>query len=29
MAQRKLRRWSPAAPEGGDVTVEGDEVYTR
>jgi len=22
-------QWSPAAPKGGDVTVEGDEVYTR
>jgi hypothetical protein len=22
-------QWSVAAPEGGDVTVEGDEVYTR
>ncbi len=22
-------QWSLAAPEGGDVTVEGDEVYTR
>ena len=21
--------WSPPAPSGGDVTVEGDEVYTR
>ena len=21
--------WSPAAPEGSDVTVEGDELYTR
>ncbi len=21
--------WSPPAPEGADVTVEGDEVYTR
>ena len=21
--------WSPPAPEGSDVTVEGDEVYTR
>ena len=23
------RRGSPAAPEGTDVTLEGDEVYTR
>lgn len=22
-------QWSPAAPEGADVTLEGDEVYTR
>ena len=21
--------WSPSAPAGGDVTIEGDEVYTR
>ena len=21
--------WSPPAPEGSDVTLEGDEVYTR
>jgi transposase-like protein len=26
---RQLSEWSPPAPEGGDVTVEGDEVYTR
>ena len=25
----KLEEWSPPAPEGSDVTVEGDEVYTR
>lgn len=25
----QLEHWSPPAPEGGDVTVEGDEVYTR
>ncbi len=25
----KLADWSPPAPAGGDVTVEGDEVYTR
>ena len=24
----KLEEWSPPAPEGSDVTVEGDEVYT-
>ncbi|MDJ0678648.1 MAG: hypothetical protein QNJ18_02145 [Xenococcaceae cyanobacterium MO_167.B52] len=22
-------KWSPPAPEGGDVTLEGDELYTR
>lgn len=26
---RRLKDWSPNAPDGGDVTVEGDEVYTR
>jgi transposase-like protein len=25
----QLSNWSPEAPEGGEVTVEGDEVYTR
>lgn len=25
----KERDWSCAAPVGGDVTVEGDEIYTR
>lgn len=25
----QLSNWSPNAPEGGDVTLEGDEVYTR
>jgi hypothetical protein len=25
----QLLNWSPNAPEGGEVTVEGDEVYTR
>ena len=25
----KLREWSPPAPNGGDITMEGDEVYTR
>jgi transposase-like protein len=24
-----LPSWSPTAPEGGDVTIEGDELYTR
>ena len=24
-----LNKWSPKAPTGGEVTVEGDEVYTR
>lgn len=24
-----LNKWSPKAPMGGEVTVEGDEVYTR
>jgi transposase-like protein len=24
-----LPAWSPKAPEGGDVTIEGDELYTR
>jgi len=23
------QHWSPPAPEGGDITLEGDEVYTR
>ena len=23
------KHWSPPAPEGGSMTVEGDEVYTR
>lgn len=22
-------KWSPTAPEGGDITLEGDELYTR
>ena len=22
-------KWTPSAPEGGDVTLEGDELYTR
>jgi transposase-like protein len=25
----QLSNWSPNAPEGGEVTLEGDEVYTR
>lgn len=25
----KTSQWSPPAPEGSDVTLEGDEVYTR
>jgi transposase-like protein len=25
----QLFHWSPSAPEGGEVTLEGDEVYTR
>ena len=24
-----LENWSPSAPVGGSVTIEGDEVYTR
>jgi transposase-like protein len=24
-----LPAWSPPAPEGGEVTIEGDELYTR
>jgi hypothetical protein len=24
-----LAAWSPPAPEGGEVTIEGDELYTR
>lgn len=26
---KHLKNWSPNAPTGGEVTVEGDEVYTR
>lgn len=26
---RQTTQWSPAAPEGADITLEGDEVYTR
>jgi hypothetical protein len=25
----KVSSWSPPAPDGSEVTVEGDEVYTR
>jgi transposase-like protein len=25
----KAEKWSPEAPEGAEVTIEGDEVYTR
>jgi len=25
----QLSNWSPNAPEGGEITLEGDEVYTR
>jgi hypothetical protein len=25
----QLSNWSPNAPEAGEVTLEGDEVYTR
>lgn len=25
----KESNWSPPAPEGGEVTIEGDEIYTR
>lgn len=25
----QVEQWSPPAPDGADVTVEGDEVYTR
>jgi transposase-like protein len=26
---RQESKWSPAAPEGGDITLEHDELYTR
>lgn len=26
---KQLAEWSPKAPEGGEVTIEGDELYTR
>ncbi len=26
---KHLEQWSPPAPQGGSVTIEGDEVYTR
>ena len=25
----QAEQWSPEAPVGGDVTIEGDEIYTR
>lgn len=25
----QVRQWSPPAPDGADVTLQGDEVYTR
>jgi transposase-like protein len=25
----KVEKWSPAAPSGAEITIEGDEVYTR
>lgn len=25
----QVRQWSPPAPDGTDITLEGDEVYTR
>jgi transposase-like protein len=25
----QTQQWSPCAPAGGDITIEGDEVYTR
>ena len=28
LAQQNIQ-WSPSAPDGADVTLEGDEVYTR
>ena len=26
---KQLGKWSPTAPVGAEVTIEGDEVYTR
>jgi transposase len=26
---KQVSQWSPPAPAGSDVTVEGDEIYTR
>ena len=26
---KQVNQWSPPAPDGADVTLEGDEVYTR
>ena len=25
----QVRQWSPPAPDGAEITLEGDEVYTR
>ncbi len=25
----QAQQWSPEAPSGGEVTIEGDEIYTR
>lgn len=27
--QAQVEQWSPAAPEEAEITVEGDELYTR
>ena len=29
MSEKMAEKWSPAAPEEADVTLEGDELYTR
>jgi transposase len=26
---KQVDQWSPVAPDGADITLEGDEVYTR
>ncbi len=26
---KQLSQWSPPAPDGSDITIEGDELYTR
>ena len=26
---KQVVQWSPVAPDGADITLEGDEVYTR